>query len=62
MAYLNIHIWKCLKEELAWPIDERLQVISNKMSVISLKKLNNKAVLILKQYCMYCYVTLSNVF
>ena len=26
------------------------------------KKLKNKAILNLKQYCMCCYVTLSNIF
>ena len=31
VAYLNVRVLKCLKEELAWVIDERLQVISNKM-------------------------------
>ena len=31
VAYLNVRVLKCLKEELAWVIDERLQVISIKM-------------------------------
>ena len=53
MAYVNVRISRRLKEELAWVIDKRLRVISNKML--------NKAVLNLKQYCMHCYVTLSNV-
>ena len=28
---MNIHVMKHLKEELAWAIDKRLQVIGNKM-------------------------------
>ena len=31
MAYMNIHVSRHLKEELAWAIDKWLQVISNKM-------------------------------
>ena len=48
---------KAYKEELAWAIHKWLQVIS-----YTTKKLNNKPVLNLKQYCMCCYLTLSNVF
>ena len=29
--YMNVHVSKSLKEELAWGIDKRLPVISNKM-------------------------------
>ena len=31
VAYMNVYISRHLKEELAWVIDKRLQVISNKM-------------------------------
>ena len=31
MGYVNVHISKHLKEDLAWAIYKRLQVISNKM-------------------------------
>ena len=31
VVYVNVRISKWLKEELAWAIDKRLQVISNKM-------------------------------
>ena len=31
VAYVNVRILRCLKEELAWVIDKRLQVVSNKM-------------------------------
>ena len=31
VAYMNICVLKWLKEELAWAIDKRLLVISNKM-------------------------------
>ena len=37
VAYVNIHILRHLKEELAWAIDKCLQVISNIMSVILLR-------------------------
>ena len=29
--YVNVHVSKCLKEELAWAIDKQLCVISNIM-------------------------------
>ena len=31
VAYVNIRVSKSLKEELAWTIDKRLRVVSNKM-------------------------------
>ena len=31
VAYVNIHVSRQLKEELGWAIDERLQLIINKM-------------------------------
>ena len=66
MAYMNVCVSRRLKEELAWVIDKWLRVISNKILfktvVPCIKKLKNKAVLNLKQYCMRCYVTLNNVF
>ena len=64
MAYVNVHVSRHLKEELAWAIDKRLRAISYIMlikTVIPLK-IKNKDVLSLKQYCMRCYVALSNVF
>ena len=39
---MNIRISRRLKEELAWAVDKRIQVISNKMlfkTLISLRKL-----------------------
>ena len=51
------------KKELSWAIDKRLWLIINAMSVVATtKNLKNKAVFNLKQYCMHCYVTLSNIF
>ena len=59
-----------LKEELAWAADKYLWVIGtimlfkNSYSTKELKGtkiVKNKAVLNLKQYCLRCYVTLSNV-
>ena len=64
VAYVNVHVSRHLKEELAWVIDKRLWAISNKMlfkTVLPLRN-KNKAILNLKQYCMRCYVTLNNVF
>ena len=29
VAYVNVHILRLLKEELAWVIDKRLQIIIN---------------------------------
>ena len=46
VAYVYLCVSKRLKEELAWAIDERIQVISNKMFSYATKKLKNKAVLI----------------
>ena len=68
MVDIDVRISSHLKEELAWAVDKRLQVIStimlfkNSKSIKELKKLKNKAVLNLKQYCMRCYVALSYVF
>ena len=37
VVYVNIHVLKDLKEELACGIDKQLWVISNKMSVTPLR-------------------------
>ena len=62
MAYVNVHVVRHLKEELAWVIDKRLQVNSNNILFIyncySTKNLTNKASLNVKQYCMCCYVAM----
>ena len=55
MAYVNVHISRHLEEELALAIDKQLQVISSSYTT---KKLKNKPVGNLKQYCMCCYVAL----
>ena len=63
VAYVGIHILEHLKEELAWAIDKWLWFISNMKAVIPLnKKLKNKALLNLQQYCMHCHVALSSIF
>ena len=31
VVYMNVHVTRRLKEELAWVIDKRLQAISNKI-------------------------------
>ena len=61
MAYVNVYILRCEKEELAWAIDRQLWVVSNKISY-SAKKLKKQAVINLKQYFMHYYVTFSNIF
>ena len=55
---MGLGVSRHLKEELAWAIDKGLQVISIKYYLNSYitKKLKNKAVLNLEQYCMCCYV------
>ena len=44
------------KEEFAWATDKWPCVIC----YLKTKKLNNKAILSIKQYRMHCYVVLSN--
>ena len=60
---VNVRILKSLKEELAWAIDKRLRLNSNKVLfkivIHTTKKLKCKA---LKQYCVHYYVALSNMF
>ena len=47
---MNVRVSKYLNEELAWAIVKRLWVITNKMFSYTIKKLKNKAVLILEHY------------
>ena len=53
MAYINVHVSRRLKEELAWATDKHLWVISNQMLfkrvIRTTKKLKNKAILKLKR-------------
>ena len=44
MAYVNVHVSRRLKEELAWAIDKRFQVTSYKIVTYIAKKLNHKAI------------------
>ena len=68
MVDINVRISSHLKEELTWAIDKRLWIIStimlfkNSKSTKELKKLKNKAVLNLRQYCIRYHVNLSYVF
>ena len=41
VAYVDIHVSRRLKEELAWVIDKRLRVISNKMLFKTVVPLRN---------------------
>ena len=51
------------KEELAWAVDKRLQVISTLKYSMTIKKLKRTSHFKFKTvYCVCCYVTLSNVF
>ena len=58
VAYVNVRLSKSLKEELAWAIDKRHRVVSNKMLFKTVsyttKKLKKKAVLNLKQINIVC--------
>ena len=58
--YVAIYVSRCLKEELVLAIDIWLQTV-NKIITVSYttNELKNKA--ILKQFCMHCYVVLSNI-
>ena len=64
MVDMDVRVLSHLKEELAWATDKQLQVISTLMLFRALRsyKEKNEAILNLKQYCMCCYVVLSNVF
>ena len=66
MAYMSVHISRCLKEELTWAIDKQLWHIIDTMLfktvTYTAKNLKNKAIFNFKQYYIRCYVTLSNVF
>ena len=68
MVDVDAHILSHLKEELAWAVDKQLWVISaitlfkNSMSTNEVKELKIKAVSNLKQYCIRCYMALSNIF
>ena len=42
VAYVNVHVLRRLKEELAWVIDERLRAISNKMLLKTVAPLRTK--------------------
>ena len=41
VAYVNVHVSRRLKEELAWVIDKRLRAISNKMLFKTFAPLRN---------------------
>ena len=53
VAYMNIHISRHYKEELAGAINKQLQFISNtvlfRIVIATTKNLKNKAILYLKQ-------------
>ena len=65
VAYINVCVSRHLKEELVWVKIHGYGPLVIKCYLkhsCTAKKLKNKAVLNLKQYCKYCYMTLSNVF
>ena len=61
MVYVNVHVSRHLKEELAWAIDKRLRVNCNKMlfKMVILLETKNIVALNLKQYYLHCYVRMS---
>ena len=61
MVYVKLHVSRCLKEELAWVVDKWLGLLVIYTVGYTTKKLTNKAILNLKQYCMHCYVALSDI-
>ena len=67
MVDVDVHVLSHFKEELARAVDKWLRVICIcylKAVRVATKKLKDKAVLNLKQYCtcICCYVALSNYF
>ena len=64
MVDVDVRVSSHLKGELAWAVDKRLGIISTIMlfkNSKSTKELKNKAVIILKKYCICCYVALSDI-
>ena len=59
IVHMDVSTLECLKEELVLDTDKWLHIVSN--TYIILLELKNKVVLSLKQFCMYCYVVLSNI-
>ena len=63
MVDIDVRVSSYLKEELAWAVGKRLRIISTiilfKKTVRLLGRLKELAVL---NYCICCYVALSNVF
>ena len=57
MAYKCTHL-EVFKRRVAWATDKQLWVVNNIVYVIqntnTTKKIKNKAILKLKQYCMRC--------
>ena len=44
VVYMNVHVSRCLKEELGWVINKRLQIISNKMLFKTVVPLRNQRI------------------
>ena len=66
---VDVRVSSHLKEQLAWAVDKWLRIISTIMLLKNtvrgtkeLKETKNKAILNFRQYCMRCYVALSDVF
>ena len=70
MVDVDIYVLSHLKEKLAWVVDKKLRVISTSYNLIlksirvlqeAKRNLRIKPLKILEQYCIRCYVALSNV-
>ena len=65
MVDIDVLILSHSKEELTWAVDKQLRVISTIMvfkNSKTTKELKGTSCFNLKQYCICCYVALSNVF
>ena len=62
VAYVNVRVSMRFKEELAWVTDKRLWLIINVFKTVIPLRILKAKFLNLKQYCMRCNVTLSNIF
>ena len=65
MVEVEVRISSHLKEQLVWAVDKRLRVVSTIMlfkNSKTTKELKGTSHFKFKQYCIHCYVALSNIF
>ena len=62
MVDVDVCLLSHLKEELAWAIDKQFPVITTIMLFKATKELKKTSCFKFKEYCIHCYVALSNIF